>query len=168
MSTSEPHTAPWDAECLLEEARHEAMAKAPPSAPILLGRLPPALATTVDAPWSVRVGGTEFRATVDASVDPTLLREAAARGAAVLVDWNRGAPIIVGVLTTQRSLTIDDQGRVDATVESLRIVAKKKLVLSVTGAFVQLADREAEIYGTRVLVRARELAKTLAAMISFN
>jgi hypothetical protein len=36
------------------------------------------------------------------------------------------------------------------------------------GAFVQVKDDEAEVYGTRVITRAREVAKILARMISLN
>ncbi len=168
MSESRVDAASWDAECLLEEARHQP-ANAPPAASLVVGRLPSGAPSSPGGKrWTVRVASTDYRATLDPAVDPALLKEAAERGAALLLDWNAGAPVVLGVLATQRTVNIDQAGRVDVEVTSFRIAAKKKVVLSVAGAFVQLADREAEVYGTRVLVRARELAKTLAAMVSFN
>ncbi|MCA9578749.1 MAG: hypothetical protein KC668_25140, partial [Myxococcales bacterium] len=70
MSASDPHPTSWDAECLLEEARHEtAQSTTPPAASVLVGRLPPELAQASASSWTVRVGGGLHRATVDAAVD---------------------------------------------------------------------------------------------------
>jgi hypothetical protein len=43
-----------------------------------------------------------------------------------------------------------------------------RAVLRSPGAFVMVAPGEVEVFANRVLTRAREVAKTLAAMIKFN
>src|SRR3954468_10416162 len=66
--------------------------------------------------WRVRAGGVERLLAADASVDPALLREAAASGARVVLDAGSEAAVIAGVLATQRALTIDRDGAVTAEV----------------------------------------------------
>src|SRR5690606_34097664 len=100
----------------------------------------------------------------DESVDPALLDEAHATGARVLVEAG-GTPSIVGVVATRRALTLDREGRVTAEVTSLEVSAQEQVLLKIPGAFVRAKAREIEVYGERVLTRARNLAKILAAMI---
>ena len=132
-------------------------------APVLLGRL----VEPTDAGWRVDLGALERELRVDPSVDPKLLVDAARRGSRVLVDAT-GEPLIVGVIATQRGLVIDDEDRVDAGVRSFRVDAEEEVLLKTPGAFVRAKARAVELYGDRVLTRARDLAKILAAMIKLN
>lgn len=143
------------------EERSATRVLSPP--PVLLGRLDAA----DGAAWLVEVGASIRRAEVDSSVDPVLLKDVARRGARVLLE--AGSPLrIVGVLQTQRALTVDRSGDVKADVRSLEVNASESILLRTTGAFVRAKAREVEVYGDRVLTRARDLARTLSAMIKLN
>ncbi len=132
-------------------------------APVLLGRLIEAAGEG----WRVDLGAVEREVDVDPSVDPKLLVDAARRGSRVLVDAT-GVPLIVGVIATQRALVIDSDDRVEAEVRSFRVDAEEEVLLKTPGAFVRAKARAVELYGDRVLTRARDLAKILAAMIKLN
>lgn len=119
--------------------------------------------------WRVRVGGVERAATLDPTVDPALVEEARASGARVVLDLSEPpAAVIVGTLTTARPVTLDRNG--DLAVRARRIVldAAERGLLRLPGAFVEVKSGEIELYANRVVTRARELAKTLAAMIKLN
>lgn len=133
-------------------------------APVLLGKL---LEPAEGGRWRVDLGAVQRDLAVDESVDPVLLDEAHAAGARVLVDA-AGEPTIVGVVATRRALTVDPEGRVEHSVRSLKVTAEEEVLLRVPGAFVRAKAREIEVYGDRVLTRARTLAKVLAAMIKLN
>ena len=137
-------------------------------APVLLGKL---LEPAEGGRWRVDLGAVQRDLAVDESVDPALLDEAHAAtpiaGARVLVDA-AGEPTIVGVVATRRALTVDPEGRVEHSVRSLKVTAEEEVLLRVPGAFVRAKAREIEVYGDRVLTRARTLAKVLAAMIKLN
>lgn len=132
-------------------------------APVLLGRL----IRREDDQWWVTLAGAERRLPVDSSVDPALLDEASGRGARVLIDQS-DEPVIVGVVATQRSLVIDEEGEVDARVERFRLTAAREVLLRTPGAFVRAKAREVEVFGNKVLSRGRELAKMMAAVIELN
>lgn len=132
-------------------------------APVLMARL----LERTDAGWRVDLGTLEREVPVDPSVDPELLDEAHQIGARVLVDAS-GEPVIVGVVATRRAVTIDPEGRVDASVRSFRVSADDEVLLRSPGAFFRAKARRAEVYGERVLTRARDVAKILAAMIKLN
>ncbi|MBZ0117880.1 MAG: hypothetical protein K8H88_12835 [Sandaracinaceae bacterium] len=132
-------------------------------APVLLGKL----AERTSEGWLVDLGAVRREVGADASVDPVLLDEALARGSRVLIDAS-GEPCIVGVVMTARAITIDPQGDVRASVRSFAVEAQDEVVLKVPGAFVRAMGREVEVYGERVVTRARHLAKILAAMIKLN
>jgi hypothetical protein len=117
-----------------------------------------------DGRWRARVGGAERLLDADASVDPALLREAAATGARVVLD---GA-VIVGVLATRRALTIDPQGAVEAHVRRFALTAADEALLAGPGAFVRLKLDDVELYGRRVISRARELCRVLGRMVKIN
>jgi hypothetical protein len=117
--------------------------------------------------WRVRLGGVERLAESDAAVDPGLLREAAASGARVVVEWRGGEPMIVGALATTRVLTIRDDA-VEASVKHFRIRARDEVTLKTAGAFVQIKGSEVELYGQRILSRARELSRMIGRMIKLN
>lgn len=132
-------------------------------APVLLGRL----IERGESGWVVDLGALRREVGVDTSVDPALLDEALETGARVLIDAG-GAPTIVGVVATRRALSLDREGRVSAEVKALEIDAEEQVLLKVPGAFVRAKAREVELYGERVITRARNLAKILAAMIKLN
>jgi hypothetical protein len=110
------------------------------------------------------VGGAERLLAADASVDPALLREAAATSARVVLD---GA-VIVGVLATRRALTIDREGAVEAHVRRFALTATDEALLSGPDAFVRLKLGDVELYGRRVVSRARELCRVLGRMVKIN
>jgi len=114
----------------------------------------------------VLVAGAEWTVTVDPCVDPVLLDEAAASGAwAVVTDG--GAPCVLGLLCTSRSLAIDRDGSVDAELKRFHVSAEEAL-LKTGGAFLQLKEQEIELYGQRIVSRARELLRLLGRMIKLN
>jgi hypothetical protein len=117
--------------------------------------------------WRVRIGKQEQVVPLDACVDPALMHEALADGARVLVEAG-AAPVVVGVVQTSRALRVDRQGGVDAAVERFQIQARQSATLKTGTAFMQVKGAEVELYGTRVLTRAREVAKILARMINLN
>ncbi len=131
--------------------------------PIWLGKL----VKEDEGGWRVRAGGEEWVLPLDPAVDPALIAEACAEGIRVLVDAE-GAPAIVGIVQTSRALRIDRRGAVDAQVERFSIHARKEAVLKTFSSFIQLKGGEVELYGTRILSRAREAAKILARMIHLN
>jgi len=131
-------------------------------APILLGRL----ITKEEGGFRVALGSVERVLAIDPAVDPALLDDAISSGARVIVDSETTS--IVGVVTTRRGVEIDRDDRVKARVRSFEIDAKEEVLLKVPGAFVRALGHEVEIYGDRVLTRARNMAKILAAMIKLN
>lgn len=132
-------------------------------APVMLGRL----IERGERGWVIDLGALRREVSVDESVDPALLDEAHETGARVLVDAS-ASPSIVGVVATRRGLSLDREGRVSAKVKALEIDAEEEVLLKVPGAFIRAKAREVEVYGERVITRARNLAKILAAMIKLN
>lgn len=132
-------------------------------APVLMGRL----LERVGDGWRVDLGTLERDLPVDPSVDPALLDDACEHGSRVLVDATV-EPTIVGVISTRRAITMDREGKVDAEVRSFRVSAEDEVLLRSPGAFVRAKARRVEVYGERVLTRARDVAKILAAMIKLN
>ena len=53
-------------------------------------------------------------------------------------------------------------------MNKLRLTAHAELLLSAPRTFLRMKAGEVEVYGDRVITRAREIAKTLARMISLN
>ena len=117
--------------------------------------------------WRVRIGAREQVVALDPSVDPALVREAMAQGARALVEA-RPSPALVGVVQTSRALRVDRGGKVDATVERFQVQAHQGATLKTASAFLQVKGAEVELYGERILTRAREVAKILARMINLN
>lgn len=130
--------------------------------PILLARV----VSEESGRFRVRVGTQEHLVGCDASVDPVVVTAAIVSGARVVLE-RVPELAIVGTLQTARTLTVDRDGKLEATLEEIKLSAKKTL-LRVPGAFVELKAHEVEVFGNRVLTRARRVAKTLAAMIEFN
>ncbi|AKF86414.1 hypothetical protein MFUL124B02_26410 [Myxococcus fulvus 124B02] len=155
-----------EAETSEESPRQVRLAPAPAAAlpPMSLGRL----VAREGAGWRVRIGAAEHLLQVDPAVDPALLEEALASGARVIVDGSDEAPLIAGLLTTQRALHLDRQGAVNARVRSFSVTAEEKALLRVPGAFLQVTATEVELYADRVITRAREVAKVLATLIKLN
>ena len=75
---------------------------------------------------------------------------------------------IAGVVQTQRSLTVDANGEVNADVRAFRIRVERELLLSSAQAFVRVKRRDIELYGGEVLTRARDVARILGRLISLN
>jgi hypothetical protein len=107
-------------------------------------------------------------AVLDPSVDPLLVEEARGSGARVLLELGSAASVLVGVVQTSRALRIDREGVVEAEVERFSLQARSEAVLKTASAFLQLKAGEVELRGIRTLVRAREMAKVLARIISLN
>ncbi len=117
--------------------------------------------------FRVRVAGAERLLPWDPAVDPALLEQAMASGARVVVELG-AAPAIVGALVVARPLSIDRHGDVEARVRRLRLTAVDEVLLRTGGAFARLKGGELELYGDRVLTRAREVARILGRMIKLN
>jgi len=117
--------------------------------------------------WRVRIGAEEQVVGLDPSVDPALVREALEEGARGLVEA-KPEPVLVGVVQTSRALRVDRQGGVDAEVERFQVRASQGATLKTATAFLQVKGAEVELYGERILSRAREVAKILARMINLN
>jgi hypothetical protein len=118
--------------------------------------------------WRVRTATGELVVPLDPSVDPLLIEEARGSGARVLLELGPPGPVLVGVLQTSRSLRIDRDGLVEAVVERFSLQARSEAVIKTVSAFLQLRAGEVELRGIRTLVRAREMAKVLARIISLN
>lgn len=157
-----------------QRARRPAVKRNLPAAPAVQPASVPegtVLLATVQAEeaggWRVRLGTREQVLPLDASVDPALVREAMAEGTRVLVEAG-ASPAVVGVVQTSRALRVDRRGVVDATVERLQVLARQGATVKTAQAFIQVKGAEVELYGTRILTRAREVAKILARMINLN
>lgn len=118
--------------------------------------------------WRVRTAAGDLVAPLDPSVDPLLVEEARGSGARVLLELGPAGAVLVGVVQTSRALRIDRDGVVDAEVERFSLQARSEAVLKTVSAFLQLKAGEVELRGIRTLVRAREMAKVLARIISLN
>jgi hypothetical protein len=114
----------------------------------------------------VQLGGREQELSAGPTLDSALLEEAAP-GSPVVVDAS-GEPIIAGLLVTGRSVRVGPDNSVDARVRRFRITAEDEVVVRTPGAFLQLLANDVELYGNRVVSRARELAKILGRLIKLN
>lgn len=119
--------------------------------------------------WRLSFGGEEVVASVDPCVATALLEEAARSGARVVVERTEsGGHTVVGLLTTERAVTIDRAGDVQAQVRRWKVVASDEVLMQAPGSFLQLKLSEAELYANRVVCRARELTRLLGRMIKLN
>lgn len=118
--------------------------------------------------WQVRLGGGLREAIREDGVDPALLALCREQSRRVVILAEGEQLMIVGTLQVRRALDIDTQGRVDADVESFKVKAKADVTLQTAAAFIQIKAEQVELFGERVLTRARGVAKTLARMISLN
>jgi hypothetical protein len=117
--------------------------------------------------WRVRLGRTEQVMGVDPSVDPVLLAEAIVSSARVVIDTSED-PVIVGLLVTTRGLAFDRDGNVNASVRNFRVSSAEEVLLKTRASFLQLKEGDVEIYGHRLVSRARELVKILGRLIKLN
>jgi hypothetical protein len=115
----------------------------------------------------VDVGGRVIEAAIDDAVDLHLLAEVVVKRGRVLVEAGT-PPCVVGVVQTQRAITVGTDGVVDAEVRQFKVRAKEEVVLQTASAFARIKGGDVELYGERVVTRAREIAKILARMISLN
>jgi hypothetical protein len=146
-----------------------AIKRSPAPAPAAPGVALAVLLGEVDGRFRARVGGAEHLVTADPSVDPELLREAIRTGARVVLDAaGDGDPVIVGALATARALVIDRTGAVEAKLRRLALTASEEALLAGPGAFVRLKLQDVELYGRRVVSRARELCRVLGRMVKIN
>jgi hypothetical protein len=129
-------------------------------------RLARAIAREGDA-FRVRVGGAEWLAECDPSVDPALVDAAIASGARVVLE-DGPAPVIVGALATRRAVEVNRAGEVELAVKRFRVAADEEISLRTDSAFLRARRGEVEIFGRRVLSRAREVVRILARAIQLN
>jgi hypothetical protein len=59
-------------------------------------------------------------------------------------------------------------GALEVAAPRVTVDAGESVVLKTPWAFMQLRQGEAELYGNKVLLRAREVARVLARMIALN
>jgi uncharacterized membrane protein len=144
-------------------------APAAPAAAPVAGVTLAVLVGESDGRFRARLAGAEREVAVDASVDPELLREAIRSGARVVLDASgEGPPVVVGALATARALTIDRTGAVEAKLRRFALTASDEALLAAAGAFVRLKRDDVELYGKRVVSRARELVRVLGRMVKIN
>ncbi len=117
--------------------------------------------------FRVRVAGAERVAACDPSVDPALVEAAIASGARVVVE-DGPAPLIVGGLSTGRAVEVTRDGEVALSVKRFRVAAEEEISLRTRAAFLQVTGGEVEIFGRRIVSRAREVARLLARVIQLN
>jgi hypothetical protein len=117
--------------------------------------------------FRVRMGGAERLAERDASVDPALVESAIASGARVVLE-DGPVPVIVGGLATGRAVEVSRAGEVDLSVKRFRVTAEEEVTLQTPSAFLRAQGDEVEIFGRRLLSRAREAARILARVIQLN
>jgi len=118
--------------------------------------------------WRVRVADRDCIASIDSALDPQLLEEMARHAGRVVLETAHGRLRIAGALTTSRTLRMNREGVVDATVTSFRVTAQRDVLLRTPGAFARVVGDEIELYGQQVVARARGLARILARMIKLN
>jgi len=106
--------------------------------------------------FRVRAGRWERLAACDPSVDHALVEAALTSGARVVLE-EQPAPVIVGALATRRAVEVGPGDE-----------ASEEAVLRTRSAFVRVKDDEVEMFGGRILSRARELARVLARAIQLN
>lgn len=117
--------------------------------------------------WRVRVHGVEREVEADPAVDGSLLDEAAATGARVLLEGG-AEPVVVGAVLTARPVQYAPDGTVHVRAPAVTVEAQTEVTLKTPWSFLRLNQSDAEVYGHRVVLRAREVARFLARMISMN
>lgn len=116
--------------------------------------------------FRVRYGGRDRLAACDPSVDPALIEMAMSAGARVVVE-DGPEPSIVGTLLTHRPVELDRDGAVHVEATRFEVDAGEAL-LKTPSAFLLLKGDEVEIFARRILSRARDVARILAAAIQLN
>jgi hypothetical protein len=119
------------------------------------------------AAWRVHMAGGEQTVAADPAIDPALLDEAARSGARVVLELGP-APAIAGVLQTARAIAIGRDGSVDISVKRLAVTVAEEALLKSAGAFLKVGPQELELYGNRLVSRARELYRVLGRMVKIN
>ncbi|HEY1908077.1 MAG TPA: hypothetical protein VGG91_18660 [Myxococcaceae bacterium] len=117
--------------------------------------------------FRVRAGRWERLAACDPSVDPALVEAARASGARVVLEEGP-APVIVGALATRRAVEVGPDDEVRLSVKRFAVEAAEEVVLRTRSAFLRAKGDEVELFGGRILSRARELARVLARAIQLN
>jgi hypothetical protein len=118
--------------------------------------------------WRVRIGDREHLVAADPSVDPALLEEAARNGGRVVIDAMTEAPVVVGLLMTARTLTVDRAGVLDAKVRSMRIAADDEITFKTPRAYIRMRGEQLETYGQQIVTRARGVLRLLGVAIKLN
>lgn len=149
----------------LDATPHDAAPAPAASPPSLALALP--VAERAPGRWAVRLGAREVEASLDPSVDVALVREALGRGARVVVECG-AEPVIVGALATRRAVEFGPDGSVAVAARRFEVTATERLTLRTARAYVDLKRADVEVYGNRVVTRAREVAKVLARLVSLN
>lgn len=117
--------------------------------------------------FRVRVGSRERIVERDPSVDPALVEAAIASGARVVLE-DGPVPVIVGGLATGRAVEVSRAGEIELTVKRFRVTAEEEVTLQTRSAFLRARGDEVEIFGRRLLSRAREAVRVLARVIQLN
>jgi hypothetical protein len=116
--------------------------------------------------FRIRCGVRERIARCHDSVDPAVVEEAISSGARVLVEWG-SEPLIAGALATRKNVHLDRDGGLRLSVKEFEVTAEQALIRT-PSAFVSVKSDEVEIFGRRILSRARELARILARAIQLD
>ena len=117
--------------------------------------------------FRVRAGRWERLASCDPSVDPALVEAALGSGARVVLEEG-ASPVIVGALATRRAVEVGPGDEVHLSVKRFVVEAAEEAMLRTRSAFLRVKGDEVELFGGRILSRARELARVLARAIQLN
>ena len=120
-------------------------------------------------------------ATLDVSVDPALIRLCLAKGTPVLLmqatsHQRRGerdlqaasSLVIVGALVTERPVSVDRAGVLEADAEQIRLSARGDVLIRSAGSFLRMKSEDVELYGKQVISRAREICRVLGRLVKIN
>ena len=117
--------------------------------------------------FRVRSGRWERLVACDPSVDPALVEAARASGARVVLEEGP-APVIVGALATRRAVEVGPGEEVRLSVKRFAVEVAEEAVVRTRSAFLRVKGDEVELFGGRILSRAREVARVLARAIQLN
>jgi hypothetical protein len=116
------------------------------------------------------LGGALVRATLDASVHPTVMEGARARQERVLVEEAAdGTLVVLGALRTQPTPGIDAADAYTIKAQRITLEAGEELTLTAkTAAIAIRAIGEVETYAERIVSRAEGVHKLIGRMLRLN
>jgi len=117
----------------------------------------------------VRIGATEATATLDASVHPSVVATAVARGERIVVQREAGAWVVLGVLRTSPTPGIEEADEYVIRAGRVRVRAKDEFtVASGAASFAVRAYGTIETLAEQITSRASAVHKIVGRMLHLN